>query len=140
VLWNGRCEVHDKFTAQQARHAREQFDAVLVAHPECSPEVLDVVDFVGSTTAMGKWLEREKPARVALITECSMADNLRAQFPATEFIKPCNLCPHMQRITLPKIYAALRDLRHAIEIPGDVIVRARAALERMLSVGRRETV
>ncbi len=83
----------------------------LVAHPECAPEVLAEVDFVGSTTAMGGWLAREQPARVALITECSMADNLRAQFPAIEFIKPCNLCPHMQRITLPAIYAALRDLQ-----------------------------
>jgi quinolinate synthase len=132
--------VHEKFTAQQARHAREQFDAVLVAHPECPPEVLAEADFVGSTTAMGKWLEREKPARVALITECSMADNLRTQFPATQFIKPCNLCPHMQRITLPKIYEALRDLRHAVEVPPHVAVRARAALQRMLAVGRRETV
>ena len=140
VLWNGRCEVHEKFTAQQARHAREQFDAVLVAHPECPPEVLAEADFVGSTTAMGQWLEREKPVRVALITECSMADNLRVQFPATEFIKPCNLCPHMQRITLPKIYEALRDMKHAVQVPPDVAMRARAALERMLAVGRRESV
>jgi quinolinate synthase len=140
VLWNGRCEVHEKFTAQQARHAREQFNAKLVAHPECPPEVLAEVDFVGSTTAMGKWLERERPARVALITECSMADNLRAQFPDTEFIKPCNLCPHMQRITLPKIHACLRDLQPAVEVPEEVATRARAALQRMLAVGRRETV
>ena len=138
VLWHGRCEVHEKFTAQQARHAREQFDAKLVAHPECPPEVLAEVDFVGSTTAMGRWLERERPERVALITECSMADNLRAQFPATQFIGPCNLCPHMQRITLQNVYACLRDLQHVIEIPADVGVRARAALDRMLSVGRRE--
>ncbi|MFC5440149.1 quinolinate synthase NadA [Rhodanobacter ginsenosidimutans] len=140
VLWHGRCEVHEKFTAQQARHAREQFDAKLVAHPECPPEVLAEADFVGSTTAMGKWLEREKPARVAMITECSMADNLRVQFPTTQFIKPCNLCPHMQRITLQNIYACLRDLQHAIEIPADVSARARAALQRMLAVGRRESV
>jgi quinolinate synthase len=140
VLWHGRCEVHEKFTAQQARHAREQFDAKLVAHPECSPEVLAEADFVGSTTAMGKWLEREKPARVAMITECSMADNLRAQFPTTQFIKPCNLCPHMQRITLQNIYTCLRDMQHAIEIPADVSARARAALQRMLAVGRRESV
>jgi quinolinate synthase len=140
VLWTGRCEVHEKFTAQQARHARARFDAKLVAHPECSPEVLAEVDFVGSTRAMGEWLQRERPARVALITECSMADNLRAQFPATEFIKLCNLCPHMQRITLPKIYEALRDLRHAVEVPAEIAVRARAALDRMLAVGRREIV
>ncbi|MFC4527162.1 quinolinate synthase NadA [Dyella halodurans] len=140
VLWDGRCEVHEKFTAQQARHARERFDARLVAHPECSPEVLAEVDFVGSTTAMGRWLEREKPARVALITECSMADNLRAQFPATEFVKPCQLCPHMQQITLPNIYAALRDLKHPVEVPADIGHRAGAALQRMLAIGRRETV
>lgn len=138
VLWHGHCEVHEKFTAREARHARKRFDARLVAHPECPPEVLAEADFVGSTTAMGKWLARERPQRVALITECSMADNLRAQFPDTEFIKPCNLCPHMQRITLRNVYASLRDLKHAIEIPADVIAGARRALERMLAVGRRE--
>jgi len=140
VLWHGRCEVHEKFTAQQVRHVREQFGTRVVAHPECSPEVLAEADFVGSTTAMGKWLAREKPGRVAMITECSMADNLRAQFPQTEFIKPCNLCPHMQRITLQNIYAALRDLKHVIEIPADTVAGARRALQRMLAVGRRETV
>lgn len=140
VLWDGRCEVHEKFTAQQARHARERFDAKLVAHPECSPEVLAEVDFVGSTSAMGRWLAQEKPARVALITECSMADNLRAQFPAIEFIKPCNLCPHMQRITLQKIYVCLRDLKHAVEVPAEIAARAHTALTRMLAVGRREAV
>ncbi|HSM99383.1 MAG TPA: quinolinate synthase NadA [Rudaea sp.] len=138
ILWNGRCEVHEKFTAVEARHARERYGARLVAHPECPPEVLAEADFVGSTTAMGRWLARERPARVALITECSMADNLRAQFPATEFIKPCNLCPHMQRITLQNVYVALRDLRHAVEIPAAIAARARGALERMLAVGRAE--
>ncbi|HUH89664.1 MAG TPA: quinolinate synthase NadA [Lysobacter sp.] len=138
VLWNGRCEVHEQFTAQQARHARERFDAVLVAHPECPPEVLAEVDFVGSTSAMGRWLEKTQPERVALITECSMADNLRLQFPKVEFIKPCNLCPHMQRITLPKIHACLRDLTPQVRIDDDIIAGARRALERMLAVGRTE--
>ena len=140
VLWDGRCEVHETFTAAQARHARERFDARLVAHPECPPEVLAEADFVGSTSAMGAWLEREQPERVALITECSMADNLRLRFPATEFIKPCNLCPHMKRITLPKIHACLRDLAPEVTVPEDVAVRARRALERMLAVGRGERV
>ncbi len=140
LLWNGRCEVHEKFTAQQARHARERFDAKLVAHPECPPEVWAEADFVGSTSAMVRWLAKEQPARVALITECSMADNLRAQFPHTEFIKPCNLCPHMQQITLQNIYSCLRDLRPVVEVPAEVAARARAALTRMLAVGRRETV
>ena len=138
VLWDGRCEVHEQFTAQQARHARETFDAMLVAHPECPPEVLAEADFVGSTSAMGRWLEKTQPERVALITECSMADNLRVQFPKVEFIKPCNLCPHMQRITLPKIHACLRDLSPEVHVDGDVIAGARRALDRMLAVGRGE--
>jgi quinolinate synthase len=138
VLWNGSCEVHEQFTAQQARHARERFDAVLVAHPECPPEVLAEVDFVGSTSAMGRWLEKTQPKRVALITECSMADNLRLQFPKVEFIKPCNLCPHMQRITLPKIHACLRDLSPQVRIDDDIVTGARRALEQMLAVGRTE--
>lgn len=140
VLWDGRCEVHEQFTAQQARHARERYDTRLVAHPECPPEVQAEADFVGSTSAMGRWLAQERPARVALITECSMADNLRAQFPDVEFIKPCNLCPHMKRITLPNIHACLRDLRHEVTVPEPTASRARAALERMLAVGRRERV
>ncbi|WP_295361982.1 quinolinate synthase NadA [Arenimonas sp.] len=138
VLWDGRCEVHETFTAAEARHARERFDARLVAHPECPPDVLAEADFVGSTSAMGAWLERERPERVALITECSMADNLRLRFPATEFIKPCNLCPHMKRITLQNIHACLRDLGPEVTVPGEVAMRARRALERMLAVGRGE--
>lgn len=139
-LWHGRCEVHEKFSRGEAQHARERFKAKIVAHPECPPEVLAEADFVGSTSAMGRWIAKEKPERVALITECSMGDNLRAQFPDTEFIKPCNLCPYMQRITLQNIYASLRDMRHAIEIPVDVMDRARAALMRMLDIGRTERV
>jgi quinolinate synthase len=140
VLWDGQCEVHEKFTAIEARHTRERFNAKIVAHPECPPEVLAEADFVGSTTAMGKWLEKEKPTRVAMITECSMADNLRNQFPQVEFIKPCNLCPHMKRITLPNIHACLRDLSNEVQVPEDVIAGARRALDRMLAVGRGERV
>ncbi len=140
VLWNGQCEVHEKFTAIEARHTRERFDAKIVAHPECPPDVLAEADFVGSTSAMGRWLAQEKPARVAMITECSMADNLRNQFPQVEFIKPCNLCPHMKRITLPNIHACLRELRHEVMVPDDIARRARTALQRMLAVGRRDAV
>jgi quinolinate synthase len=138
VLWQGQCEVHEKFTAQQARHARERFDAAVVAHPECPPEVLAEADFVGSTSAMAQWLERARPLRVALITECSMADNLRVRFPQVQFVQPCNLCPHMKRINLPNIHACLRELRHEVTIPADVAPRARKALQRMLEVGRGE--
>jgi len=136
VLWHGTCEVHEKFTGQQARHARERFDAALVAHPECPPEVLAEADFVGSTTAMAGWIERARPRRVALVTECSMADNLRARFPGVEFVQPCNLCPHMQRITLPNIHACLRDLKHEVTVPAEIAAGARRALQRMLEVGR----
>jgi quinolinate synthase len=138
VLWHGQCEVHEKFTGQQARHARERLDAALVAHPECPPEVLAEADFVGSTSAMGQWLEKARPRRVALITECSMADNLRVRFPQVEFVQPCNLCPHMKRINLPNIHACLRDLRHEVSVPADIAPRARRALERMLAIGRTE--
>ena len=140
MLWNGVCEVHEKFTAMEARHTRERFDARIVAHPECPPEVLAEADFVGSTSAMGAWLAKEKPARVAMITECSMADNLRNQFPQVDFIKPCNLCPHMKRITLPNIHACLRDMQHEVTVPEAIAAGARRALERMLRVGRRDRV
>src|SRR3546814_2156665 len=94
----------------EARHTRERFDAKIVAHPECPPEVLAEADFVGSTSAMGKWLEKEQPQRVAMITECSMADNLRNRFPQVEFIKPCNLCPHMKRIRSEEHTSELQSL------------------------------
>lgn len=140
ILWQGACEVHERFTGQQARHARERFDAKLVAHPECPPDVLAEADFVGSTSAMGRWLAQHQPERVALITECSMADNLRAEFPQIEFVQPCNLCPHMQRITLPKIHACLRNLGPEVTVPLEIAAGARRALQRMLEVGRRERV
>jgi len=140
VLWQGACEVHEKFTAMEARHTREQFKAKIVAHPECPPEVLAEADFVGSTSAMGKWLAKEKPERVAMITECSMADNLRNDFPQVEFIKPCNLCPYMKKITLPKIHAVLSDLSNEVVVAPEDIVGARRSLDRMLAVGRRDRV
>jgi quinolinate synthase len=140
ILWDGACEVHQKFTAAEIRETRRWFNAPVVAHPECPIEVLDEADFVGSTSAMVDWLERERPQRVALVTECSMADNLRLQFPATEFIKPCNLCPHMQRITLPGIHRALVEMAPQVTVPAEQSERARRALRHMLAVGRTEVV
>jgi quinolinate synthase len=136
LLWQGSCEVHEKFTARQARQTRDQHDAVLLAHPECPPEVLAEADFVGSTSAMSRWIERAQPRRVALVTECTMADNLRVLHPNIQFVQPCQLCPHMQRITLPGILNTLRTLRHPVEIDAQVAERARRALHRMLSAGR----
>jgi len=107
-----------------------------MAHPECPPDVLAEADYVGSTSAMIGHVGKLRPKKVAMITECSMAGNVAVEFPEVEFIQPCNLCPHMQRITLPKILRCLETLTPAIDVPPDVAHRARQALERMLAVGR----
>lgn len=137
VLWPGRCEVHERFGVGELQAARRQ-GARVVAHPECRPEVLAGADFVGSTQAMSRWLARERPQRVALITECSMADNLRHAHPDTEFVQSCQLCPHMQRITLPAIHRCLLEGSGEIELDPGLAERARTALQRMLAVGRRD--
>jgi quinolinate synthase len=106
----------------------------VIAHPECPPEVLAEADFVGSTSAMINWVKDNKPKRVFMVTECSMSDNVAAEQPETEFIRPCNLCPYMKMISLPKILKCLETLEPRVEIPEDVAVRARAAVERMMAV------
>jgi quinolinate synthase len=138
ILWEGACEVHERFSGEQIRALRAPGVQVL-AHPECPPDVLEEADFVGSTAAMSDRIRHDAMERVMLITECSMADNLAIEFPRVAFTRPCNLCPHMQRITLPKIHEALRTLSPAVEVAPQVAARARAALQRMLDVGRRET-
>jgi quinolinate synthase len=135
ILWKGHCEVHERFTGAEMRSLRETYPGVVViAHPECPPDVLAESDFVGSTAGMLKHVRERRPEKVAMITECSMSDNLAAQFPEVSFVRPCNLCPHMKRITLPKIYEALRDLKFEIEIDPVTAGRARLAVERMLAV------
>jgi quinolinate synthase len=137
IWWNGHCEVHERFSARDIESIREDHPGTTVlAHPECPPDVLAVADFVGSTTAMIGYVEERRPAKVAMITECSMSDNVAARFPDLEFVRPCNLCPHMKRITLPKILTALETLSPRIEIDQDVAERARLAVERMVLVGR----
>jgi len=108
----------------------------VMAHPECPPDVLAEADYVGSTSAMINHVAKLRPRQVAMITECSMAGNVAVEFPEVEFIQPCNLCPHMQRITLPKILRCLETRSPAIDVPPEVARRARQALERMLAVGR----
>jgi len=135
----GSCMVHEQFTPADLRELRVLHPGVtLVAHPECPPEVVDEADMSGSTAGMVDFIRREKPRKVALITECSMSDNLVAQFPATEFVRPCNLCPHMKRITLEKIARSLETLQVPVEIDPALAQRARQAVERMLAVGRQE--
>jgi quinolinate synthase len=133
--WHGSCEVHERFTAEDIRFFRKNNPgAVVLAHPECPPAVLAEADYVGSTAKMQDYVETKKPPRVILITECSMSDNLQAANPTTQFLRPCNLCPHMQRITLPKILAALQTEQPEVLIDEALAVRARLSVERMLAV------
>jgi quinolinate synthase len=142
VTWpTGACEVHERFTGAEMRGLRADHgpDLAIVAHPECPTDVTAEADFVGSTAAMGAWIARRGSRRVALITECSMADNLAADLPDVDWVRPCNLCPHMKRITLVGIRDALRDLRHEVHVSATVTTHAHRALDRMLAVGRAET-
>jgi quinolinate synthase len=135
ITWAGHCEVHERFTAAQIREARADHPGVVVlAHPECPPEVVAEADFAGSTADMAAYVGKHKPARVVLITECSMADNVSVHHPDVEFVRPCNLCPHMKRITLPNIRTALEEMRYEVTIDPAVATRARQAVERMLAV------
>lgn len=137
ITWQGRCEVHERFTAADIAALRQSFPgARVLAHPECPPDVLAVADYAGSTAALADWVGEHAPAKVILLTECSMSDNVALANPGTDFVRPCNLCPHMKRITLENIYDALRELRYRVEVPADVAARARVAIERMLALPR----
>jgi quinolinate synthase len=135
IPWRGRCEVHERFTGTEVRDYRHATKAFVLAHPECPVEVQLAADFVGSTTAMIEALREHRPARAMLITECSMSDNVCSAFPDTEFIRPCNLCPHMQRITLTNIRDCLDRLAPAVEIAQEVREGARQTVQRMLELG-----
>jgi quinolinate synthase len=138
IAWSGKCEVHERFSAADIRSYREGNPGLVVlAHPECPPEVVAEADFTGSTAAMADYVGTRKPARVVLVTECSMSDNVAALHPEIEFVRPCNLCPHMKRITLPKILASLQEGRYEVTVDPAVAVRARRAVERMVALGRR---
>src|SRR5882757_9366581 len=135
VTWAGHCEVHERFSAADVRQLRIGHPGIVVlAHPECPPEVVDEADFAGSTAAMADYVSREKPGRVVLMTECSMSDNIAALNPGIDFVRPCNLCPHMKRITLPKIRRALETMQHEVTIDPAVAAAARRAVERMLAI------
>ncbi|CAN5551415.1 quinolinate synthase NadA [soil metagenome] len=135
ILWQGHCMVHKRFTGQELRDYREQFDNVqIIAHPECPPDVLEEADFVGSTAGMIKHVADNRPARVVMVTECSMSDNVSVEFPDVEFVRPCNLCPHMKKITLEKILHSLRTMTHEVVVDPEIASRARHAVERMLDV------
>jgi quinolinate synthase len=135
VLWQGHCMVHERFTAEELRGYRRDNEGIkIIAHPECPPDVLAEADFVGSTSGMINWVDSHRPPRVVMVTECSMSDNVAAGLPDVDFVRPCNLCPHMKRITLANIRDALLYLRHEVTVQPEVTARARRAVERMLEI------
>ncbi len=136
IPWQGHCEVHERFTAEELERYRENYDQLtIIAHPECPPDVLEAADFVGSTAQMQNYVQTQRPPRVLMVTECSMSDNVAADITDVEFIRPCNLCPHMKRITLANIYQALETLEPRVEIDPAIATRARRSVERMLTLG-----
>jgi len=136
IAWSGHCEVHERFTPEDIRSLRESHPGIIVlAHPECPPEVIAECDFSGSTAAMADYVGKERPPRVVLLTECSMSDNVALQYPDLEFVRPCNLCPHMKRITLPKIRHSLEAMTHEVTVDPAIAERARRTVERMLAMG-----
>lgn len=135
ITWHGHCEVHERFTPQEVRDYRAQHPQIaVVAHPECPPDVVAEADFSGSTVKMSEWVAAHKPAKVMLLTECSMSDNVAIDHPSIDFIRPCQLCPYMKKITLKSIRRALEQETHQIEIPADIAGPARLAVERMIAV------
>lgn len=137
ISWKGHCEVHERFTGEQLDDYRRSHEGLtVVAHPECPPDVLEASDYVGSTAQMQQFVSDNRPSKVLMVTECSMSDNIAAEFEDVEFIRPCNLCPHMKRITLANIHSALENLTPTVEIDPLIAARARKSVERMLNVGR----
>ncbi|WP_310621041.1 quinolinate synthase NadA [Flexibacterium corallicola] len=135
LTYAGSCEVHERFTAEELRDYRKvDPDVKIIAHPECPPEVVDEADFAGSTAHMINWVKEKRPKKVMMITECSMADNVASETPDVNFIKPCNLCPHMKRITLNKILDSLLDMSGEVIVDESIAERARASVERMINL------
>jgi quinolinate synthase len=135
ITWEGACEVHERFTAAEIRDYRQANPGIVVlSHPECPPEVVAESDFSGSTSAMIDYVGKNRPARVVMVTECSMSDNVAAEYPDVEFVRPCNLCPHMKRITLDKILHSLETLTTEVLVDRAVASKAKVAIDRMLAV------
>ena len=135
IAWKGHCEVHERFTADELRSYRESDPAIqIIAHPECPPDVLAEADFTGSTAHMIDWVRDKRPRRVVMVTECSMADNVQAELPDVQFVRPCNLCPHMKRITLPRILDSLVYLKEEVVIDAAIAAKARRSVERMVNL------
>ena len=137
ISWKGTCEVHEKFNDVEINEIRKSNpDIKIIAHPECPPDVIKASDFAGSTSGMIKYVKDNQPKKVMMVTECSMSDNIQIDNPNVEFIRPCNLCPHMKRITLPKILDCLRKESNEILMSEETIKKAKKSVERMAEVGR----
>ena len=137
ISWIGTCIVHERFSAQEIEDIKKQNPEISVlSHPECPPEVIAASDFTGSTTGMSNYVKKNQPKKVMLVTECSMSDNVQVNNPNVQFIKPCNLCPHMKTITLPKVLECLENETNEILIPEIISRKARKAVERMVAIGR----
>ena len=135
IAWRGHCEVHERFTAEELAAYRKSDPGVkIIAHPECPPDVIAMADFTGSTSGMINWVKTNRPKKALLVTECSMASNVAAETPDVEFVRPCNLCPHMKRISLEAIYESLVQMRYEVTVDADVAERARRAVERMVNL------
>ena len=135
IAWKGACEVHERFTGEELRRVRGDEPGIqIIAHPECPPDVLAEADYTGSTAGMIDWVRKHNPKRVVMVTECSMADNVKAELPDVEFVRPCNFCPHMKRITLPNILDSLVYLKEEVVIDPAIAARARRSVERMVNL------
>ena len=138
ITWAGACEVHETFTAEDISELRHAYPtAKIIAHPECPPAVIDAVDFSGSTAAMIDWVKTEKPARVVMVTECSMSDNVASEAPEVDFLRGCNICPHMKRINLENVLWSLHTMTEEVTVPAEIIPAARLAVERMIEMSRK---
>ena len=137
ISWQGTCIVHEKFTGKEVEDIRkENPDIKVIAHPECPPDVISASDFAGSTSNMVKYVKEKQPKKVLLVTECSMSDNVQIENPKVQFIKPCNLCPHMKKITLNKVYDCLKNETNEIKIGHNIAEMARRSVQRMATIGR----
>ena len=137
ISWQGTCIVHEKFTGKEIEDIRkENPDIKVIAHPECPPDVISASDFAGSTSNMVKYVKENQPKKVLLVTECSMSDNVQVDNPNVQFIKPCNLCPHMKKITLNKVYDCLKNETNEIKIGHNIAQMARKSVQRMANIGR----
>ena len=137
ISWQGTCIVHEKFTGKEVEDIRkENPDIKIIAHPECPPDVISASDFAGSTSNMVKYVKEKQPKKVLLVTECTMSDNVQVENPNVQFIKPCNLCPYMKKITLKKIYDCLKNETNEIKISHNIAAMAKKSVERMTQIGR----